>query len=155
MNHGNSPLQNEWWLSRHLRSARRARGYLRDLAEVWRLPGEVAETAVLVLSELMANACVHARIPRDRYIRVRCLLHAGRLRVEVSDACSGMPEPRVAGVDDEGGRGLALVAALADEWGVYPRPYGIGKVVWFELKVASVAAPAPDTAFLNGRSGIT
>ncbi|MEU2788948.1 ATP-binding protein [Streptomyces sp. NPDC007100] len=145
MNDGNSPLQNEWWLPRHPRSARRARKYLRELAEVWQLQAEVTDTAVLVLSELAANACVHARVSRGRYVRVRCLLHAGRLRVEVADAGSAMPEPRVAGVDDEDGRGLALVAALADEWGAYPRPYGIGKVVWFELKVA---------AFLNERSSI-
>ncbi|OKI10330.1 hypothetical protein A6A06_04850 [Streptomyces sp. CB02923] len=121
-------------MPRHPRSARRARGYLRDLAEVWQLQAEATETAVLILSELTANACVHARAPRGRYVRMRCLLYEERLRVEVADAGSGMPVPRVAGVDDEGGRGLALVAALADEWGAYPRPYGIGKVVWFELK---------------------
>ncbi|MEV5598274.1 ATP-binding protein [Streptomyces sp. NPDC052496] len=137
VNDGNSPLQNEWWLPRHPRSARRARKYLRELAEVWRLQAEATDTAVLILSELTANACVHARAPRGRYVRVRCLLFAGRLRVEVADAGSAMPEPRVAGVEDEGGRGLALVTALADEWGAYPRPYGIGKIVWFELKLAT------------------
>ncbi|MEU7223259.1 ATP-binding protein [Streptomyces chrestomyceticus] len=133
MNDGNSPLQNEWWLPRHPRSARRARKYLRELAEVWQLQAEATYTAVLMLSELTANACVHSRAPRGRYVRVRCLLQTGRLRVEVSDAGFAMPEPRVAGCYDEDGRGLALVAALADEWGVYPRPYGIGKVVWFEV----------------------
>lgn len=133
MNDGNSPLQNEWWLPRHPRSARRARKYLRELAEVWQLRAEATDTAVLMLSELTANACVHSRAPRGRYVRVRCLLHAGRLRIEVSDAGSAMPEPRAAGCYDEDGRGLALVAALADEWGAYPRPYGIGKVVWCEL----------------------
>ncbi|MEU7255554.1 ATP-binding protein [Streptomyces rimosus] len=137
MNEGNSPLTNEWWLPRHPRSARRARAYLRVLADVWRLQDEVAETAVLILSELTANACVHARVPRGRHVRTRCLLFAGRLRIEVADASELMPEPRAAGPEDENGRGLALVAALADDWGTYPRPYGIGKVVWFELKLAS------------------
>ncbi|MFH8405119.1 ATP-binding protein [Streptomyces sp. NPDC018019] len=143
MNDGNSPLKNEWWLPRHPRSARRARAYLWVLADVWRLPDEVAEAAVLMLSELTANACVHARVPRGRHVRTRCLLFAGRLRVEVADASDLMPELRVADVDDEGGRGLALVAALADDWGTYPRPYGIGKVVWFELKLPSGHGTGP------------
>ncbi|WP_030024487.1 ATP-binding protein [Streptomyces monomycini] len=142
MNDGNSPLQNEWWLPRHPRSARRARKYLRELAEVWQLQSEATDTAVLMLSELTANACVHSRAPRGRYVRVRCLLHGERLRVEVSDAGFAMPEPRVAGCYDEDGRGLALVAALADEWGASPRPYGIGKVVWFELSHC-ISSPDP------------
>ncbi|MFK8848616.1 ATP-binding protein [Streptomyces sp. Ac-502] len=94
---------------------------------MWQLRAEATDTAVLMLSELTANACVHSRSPRGRYVRVRCLLHSGRLRVEVSDAGFAMPEPRVAGCYDEDGRGLALVAALADEWGCTRARMGSGR----------------------------
>ncbi|GAA2270127.1 hypothetical protein GCM10010430_64760 [Kitasatospora cystarginea] len=128
-----APPEVEWRLPRHFRSVGRARSLLRDQAATWQLPSEAAEMAVLLLSELMTNACWHARLPRGRHIAARCVRYAGRLRVEVSDASSEMPKPRQAAPDDESGRGLALVAALADAWGAHPRDCGIGKTVWFEL----------------------
>ncbi|QMU75145.1 ATP-binding protein [Streptacidiphilus sp. PB12-B1b] len=63
------------------------------------------------------------------------MLSQGTVRVEVSDACSAVPvvrgadEPEVA----DGGRGLVLVEALAQAWGVELLTHGIGKTVWFEL----------------------
>ncbi|MFJ8361358.1 ATP-binding protein [Streptomyces sp. NPDC093984] len=53
----------------------------------------------------------------------------------MTDANDTLPTPRDASPDDESGRGLTLVAALADDWGAEPRPGGIGKTVWFELPV--------------------
>ncbi|WNM35462.1 ATP-binding protein [Streptomyces sp. Li-HN-5-11] len=58
---------------------------------------------------------------------------AGRLRVSVTDANDALPTLCEASPEDESGRGLALVAALADDWGAEPRPGGIGKTVWFEV----------------------
>nr|WP_236075474.1 ATP-binding protein [Streptomyces coffeae] len=58
-----------------------------------------------------------------------------KLRVEVSDASEVMPQPRRARPEDESGRGLALLTALADGWDAEPRACGIGKTVWFELKL--------------------
>ena len=52
----------------------------------------------------------------------------------MADANDALPTPREASPDDESGRGLTLVAALADGWGAEPRPGGIGKSVWLELK---------------------
>lgn len=128
------PRDIEWRLPRHPRSVRRARVLLREHIHAWKLPDEVTETAVLLLSELMTNAYRHATVSPGREIRARCLLLGeDRLRVEVSDANDSLPVPRPAGVDDDSGRGLALVAALADTWGAEPRPCGIGKTVWFEL----------------------
>jgi hypothetical protein len=49
------------------------------------------------------------------------------------DANDTLPEPRTAALDEESGRGLTLVAALADTWGAEPREGGIGKTVWYEL----------------------
>ncbi|MET9519402.1 ATP-binding protein [Streptomyces sp. NPDC002994] len=76
-----------------------------------------------------------------REIRARFAVRDGLLRIEVSDACAALPHPRHVSPDDETGRGLALVEALAERWGAEPRPCGIGKTVWFEI--ATAARPAP------------
>lgn len=52
----------EWHLPRHARSVGRARTLLRDQATAWKLPDELTETAVLLLSELMTNAYRHAKV---------------------------------------------------------------------------------------------
>ncbi|MFG3050699.1 ATP-binding protein [Kitasatospora sp. NPDC048239] len=91
----------------------------------------------ILLSELVTNACRHARTPRDCLIGVRCLvLDSALLRVEVTDASEDLPQPRRSTPDDESGRGLELVTALADSWGAHLRGDGyIGKTVWFQLKL--------------------
>lgn len=132
-----SPSSAVWRLPRHPRSAGRARARLRAQAGEWRLPEETADIAELLLSELLTNAVRHSRV-RGRHIEVRCVLDGKTLRVEVSDAGLGRPVLRAAGGDDESGRGLALVAALAADWGVLPRCHGIGKTVWFSCAAAGV-----------------
>jgi anti-sigma regulatory factor (Ser/Thr protein kinase) len=129
------PKDIEWRLPRHRRSVGRSRALLREQARAWKVPDGSAETAVLLLSELMTNACRHARVSPGREISARCVLRDERLRVEVSDASDVLPQLRCPSPDDESGRGLALVTALADQWDAHPRPCGIGKTVWFELKV--------------------
>lgn len=130
----------EWLLPRHARSVGRARALFLVWAEEWRLPEETAETATLLLSELMTNAVRHCRVS-GRDITARCrLTESGTLRVEVSDAGNSLPTLRAAEPDDESGRGLALVAALASAWDADPRPYGIGKTVWFELPLPALPA---------------
>ncbi|MCP3819044.1 ATP-binding protein [Streptomyces sp. A3M-1-3] len=125
----------EWRFPRTPRSVGRARALLGAQAREWKVSDELAGTAVLLLSELMTNACRHARVPPGREVWARCGLTDGTLRVEVLDANDVLPQPRSAGPDDESGRGLALVGALADAWGASPRDCGIGKTVWFELAV--------------------
>lgn len=134
------PRDIEWRLPRHARSVGRARTLLREQATSWKLPDEVTDTAVLLLSELMTNAYRHAKVSAGREIRARCILEEDRLRISVMDANDTLPTPRDASPDDESGRGLTLVATLADKWGTEPRPFGIGKTVWFELQ-------APHPAF--------
>ncbi|MFD6490240.1 ATP-binding protein [Streptomyces sp. NPDC060188] len=130
-----APKDIEWRLPRHARSVGRARTLLREQATSWKLPDEVAETAVLLLSELMTNACRHAKVSPGREIWARCALADDRVRVWVTDASDALPAPRNASLDDESGRGLALVAMLADDWGAARREAGIGKTVWFELRL--------------------
>lgn len=55
------------------------------------------------------------------------------LTVEVSDHSPHLPQPRIAAEDEESGRGLILVRALAESWGV--RPTDEGKTTWFTLKL--------------------
>ncbi|MEV4442294.1 ATP-binding protein [Streptomyces sp. NPDC049577] len=125
-----------WCLPRHPRSVARSRFLLREQARSWCLPDDAAETAVLLLSELMTNACTHGRTASPgREVSARCLLRDGRLRIEVSDPGDGVPRVRRATSEDESGRGLALVAALADAWDAQPRAHGTGKTVWCELAI--------------------
>ncbi|WP_105967632.1 PAS domain S-box protein [Streptomyces geranii] len=88
----------------------------------------VAEDALLLLSEILTNAVLHAEGP----IGLRLSRTDSDLTVEVTDHSPQLPQPRLAGTDEESGRGLLLVRALADNWGV--RPTDEGKTTWFTLK---------------------
>ena len=63
------------------------------------------------------------------------------LQVRVCDGSRTLPTPRAAGQGDENGRGLALVAAMSDDWGV--EPDADGKLVWFVL-LGGTPTPLPD-----------
>ena len=126
------PQDIEWRFPRHARSVGRARLLFREQAASWGLPPATTETAELLLSELMTNAYRHAKVPPGREIRARAFLDGG-LRVEVTDASPTLPVLRTPSVGEESGRGLTLVALLADSWGTQPREAGVGKTVWFEL----------------------
>ncbi|MEU9579739.1 MULTISPECIES: ATP-binding protein [Streptomyces] len=121
------------------RGARQARHCaVRRLAEWGHPPAcDLSSTVALLVGELAANAVRHGRVPgRDFALRLTLDEPAGLARVEVVDA-SETPPPRTAGqapVDDESGRGLVLVDALATRWGSCPRE-PIGKTVWAELKI--------------------
>ncbi|MGW3231743.1 ATP-binding protein [Kitasatospora sp. NPDC001095] len=133
----------EWMFPRLPRSAGRARiRFIRQAFE-WEVPVDTAETALILLSELVTNACRHARGPRDRMIGVRVLLPTPSvLRIEVSDANSDLPTVRQATPEDESGRGLELVAALATSWGAHLRGDGhIGKTIWCELALPTPLDP--------------
>ncbi|AEW95815.1 hypothetical protein SCATT_34440 [Streptantibioticus cattleyicolor NRRL 8057 = DSM 46488] len=88
----------------------------------------------MVLSELLTNAVRHARVSPGREIETRFVRVGDGVRIEVHDADDRWPVAREMGADAPGGRGLLLVAALADVWDVAPRE-GVGKVVWAEVRV--------------------
>jgi anti-sigma regulatory factor (Ser/Thr protein kinase) len=112
------------------KGAQRARRVAVAQLAQWRLPYEAAEH---VVAELAANAALHGRLP-GRDFRLALSATGTRLRIEVTDARAerlpGVPRP--AGDDAESGRGLLLVDALADRWGVTSGPYP-AKTVWAEV----------------------
>lgn len=93
-----------------------------------------AEDVLLVVSELVTNACLHAEGPEE--LRISC--DGKVLRIEVSDRGSGQPAPRTPHrAGRPGGHGMFIVQRLCVDWGVV-RTAGLpGKTVW-----AEVGAPA-------------
>ncbi|WP_188283235.1 ATP-binding protein [Streptomyces sp. CBMA29] len=81
----------------------------------------------LLADEVIANAVTYSRAPCAVCVRWTRI----RVRVEVTDCADDLPQRRQAGADDESGRGLQLVEALAADWDVTPCPSG--KIVWFEV----------------------
>lgn len=116
-----------------------ARLHARNIACEWGL-GHLADTIELVVSELVTNAA-QASVDHDRRprytpdtglacIRLRLSTDGVAALVEVWDENFGLPTPNQAGLDDESGRGLMLVDALAERWGWDLPPSGRGKIVW-------------------------
>ncbi|MEU8569065.1 ATP-binding protein [Streptomyces pathocidini] len=111
----------------------------------------LAETLILLISELVTNAVVHTGCPAV----LRMLLpdvsggpgpdggtagHArvAAVRVEVADRSTRAPAPRRAQGEDTNGRGLELVTGLADRWGWQPEDGG--KSIWCEIDRAQAPA---------------
>ncbi|WMX46700.1 ATP-binding protein [Streptomyces roseicoloratus] len=93
-----------------------------------------AEDVLLVVSELVTNACLHAEGPES----LRVLRLAGVLRLEVADRGAGQPAPRTPHrAGRPGGHGMFIVQRLCRDWGIDRVPGAPGKTVWAEL-----AAPA-------------
>jgi anti-sigma regulatory factor (Ser/Thr protein kinase) len=103
---------------------------------------DIADVAELLAAELLANAVQHALHTNSDCARVTLTARQDRwgLRVEVADPDPNPPVMRHAATDDEGGRGLALVDALADRWGVTERANG--KTIWFRLAPALACTAA-------------
>ncbi|MEU1472304.1 ATP-binding protein [Streptomyces sp. NPDC005761] len=89
-----------------------------------------AEDVLLVVSELVTNACLHADGPDE--LRIACTPKA--LRVEVTDGGAGQPAPRTPHrAGRPGGHGMFIVQRLCLDWGVVRVPDEPGKTVWAEL----------------------
>jgi anti-sigma regulatory factor (Ser/Thr protein kinase) len=112
-------------------AAPQARRYARNWATELRVPEPVVADLELVVTELVANAVVHAAPPYDLELR----RSGGVIRGEVSDA-SDTPPSINSDPDHHGGFGLRIVAARATRWGIAPlgrASEGNGKRVWFEI----------------------
>ncbi|MFI7339760.1 ATP-binding protein [Streptomyces sp. NPDC050085] len=122
----------EWAFPADPTAVRKARAAVRAQLAEWGLE-ELGDVTTLLVSELVTNAMRYASGP----IGVRLCRTAGQrdaLRVEVSDPLPDPPRARAAAPDDEGGRGLQLVACASRRWGTKPGGGASGgKTVWFEL----------------------
>ncbi|MFB7273930.1 ATP-binding protein [Streptomyces sp. NPDC056244] len=122
--------------SSHPRCVALARMELRKALADWGLSA-LEDSAVLILSELFSNASLHARVTPEQVIETHYFRSSGGLRIEVHDGSPDRPQPRTPDPEASDGRGLLLVEALADEWGVADRA-GPGKMVWASLSVPVV-----------------
>jgi anti-sigma regulatory factor (Ser/Thr protein kinase) len=109
----------------------------------------LAETLVLLVSELVTNAVVHTGRPAVlSLILPGVAAEAATVRLEVADVSTRAPVPRCAGDEATNGRGLALVDGLADRWGWSTE--AAGKRIWCELDRCT---PAPAAATPAARGG--
>jgi anti-sigma regulatory factor (Ser/Thr protein kinase) len=121
-----------------------ARRYTLDaLGDIGR---DASDAIAVMVSELVTNCVRHAAtefvvsIERDR----------DRVRIAVTDRGSGIPELRSPTPRDTSGRGLRIVQALADDWGVEEAGAAHGKTVWFTLRLGSRPRQAPGDATTAG-----
>ncbi|MBT3154251.1 ATP-binding protein [Streptomyces sp. CHD11] len=127
------------------RGARLARRLVSHRLNDWGHPytTPVNETLTLITAELTTNAVRHGHVP-GRDFHIQLTLAVGIFRIEVTDTLAEKRPPASPPATDslsESGRGLLLVAALADDWGVSPRRTAPGKTVWAELYVKTVGHP--------------
>ncbi|MFF5091909.1 ATP-binding protein [Streptomyces niveus] len=108
-------------------SVGQARAFTSEALADWGLPGR-AEDIRLCVSELATNALVHGTAPGHGFL-VELNTDEDVVRLEVHDSRRQHPEARRAAGTDTSGRGLILVNALADGWGVEDRA-SVGKIVW-------------------------
>ncbi|MGI5376299.1 ATP-binding protein [Streptomyces sp. CA-251387] len=114
------------------RGARLARLLATEQLRSWGLP---LDPAAHVVAELAANAVTHGRIPGRDFLLLLYVV-GDTVRIEVTDTrADRLPHPERPTPDAESGRGLAIVEALADRWGVAP---GLPprKTVWAEVDLS-------------------
>lgn len=127
-------------------AAGRARQACRLALDGWRVAGEPAASVLVVLSELVANAVEHGQPPLSVQLRLR-QEHAGRcVWIGITDggpAAPGAGTRKADCPDDEHGRGLVIVDALAVAYGTYP--HASGTTHWACVNVQAAAGQAgPD-----------
>ena len=108
-------------------SAGAARTFTARICRDAGVSAELTEVAVLLASEVVANAVTHG------HSRPRLTVTSAQfgVRVEVGDTSDAPAAPKPFDLDSESGRGLAMLEMCSSSWGV--RPKRQGKTVWFEL----------------------
>jgi anti-sigma regulatory factor (Ser/Thr protein kinase) len=114
-------------LPRNPSSVAAARRFIEARAAAWSFPRPAGEQLVLIGSELVTNAVLHARTELTLTIELR----GDRVRISVKDRSQAPATLRHYRADALTGRGLGVVAALSDRWGISAA--ADGKVVWAEL----------------------
>ncbi|MFI8788290.1 SpoIIE family protein phosphatase [Streptomyces sp. NPDC055105] len=123
-----------WLLDHDPTAAATARGHTRRTLADWNVNEDTAYAAELIVSELVTNAIRYGTPP----LQLR-LIKNRTLTCEVHDDSATSPRLRHARTVDEGGRGLFIVAQLAQSWGT--RYTTEGKTVWSEQTLPTPASP--------------
>lgn len=130
-------------LPAHGTSVATARRRVGDLLREWGVAPPIHDDAELVVSELFTNALVHTD---SAEITCRVQTTTETVYLAITDQGRGATEPEVREPDVESGRGLLLVNALAELWGVRSEQ-GFGRTVWAVLPWADgESEPKPDDA---------
>jgi anti-sigma regulatory factor (Ser/Thr protein kinase) len=125
------PAEHSVTLTEGLHAPSHARAWVS--ARTPQLERDIAEDALLIVSELVTNAVRHGR-PE---IVLNLDVHGDRIRIEVSDSSDQLPLVPVnqPAADRPTGRGLLIVAATASDWGIARLAGRPGKSVWAELRL--------------------
>jgi anti-sigma regulatory factor (Ser/Thr protein kinase) len=117
----------ETQLSPGVEAGRQARAFVRNVLHDSHLD-HLHDAVELLSTELVNNAVVHATGGRT----IRITPDPEVVRVEVDDLSADAPVPEIPEMRSESGRGLLLLAAIADAWGFEKQRHG--KTVWFEIR---------------------
>jgi len=128
--HLRDPESGEMRLPAHPASCSLARELTLELLQSWGLAA-LGEAAAQLVAELAANSIIHSG---GSTLRLRVVRRGGSVRIEVRDPSQQLPLLIIGGdVEDDHGRGMHVVDALADHWGADLLPYGKG--VWCDLHI--------------------
>ena len=121
-----------------------ARHFVESILSGWGLR-DLGWTATLIVSELAANAALHAR--GEEFSVMISTEGDGGIRLEIHDTSLRLPQQRRYSDDATTGRGLKLVSELAQEWGV--EPTATGKTVWAVLRAQPASGDDEDDADID------
>jgi anti-sigma regulatory factor (Ser/Thr protein kinase) len=125
-----------------LEAPRESRRYVEGVLTVWVVPADLIDMAQLLTSELVTNAVTHGE-GQGGTVTLEIRSFGCCLGIDVTDHSPLTPLLRPVTADMENGRGLLLVAEVADSWGYY---FEAGrKHVWFHLRVTD-PTPPPEAA---------
>ena len=127
--HLRDPENGEMRLPAHPASCSLARELTLELLQSWGLE-ELGGAAAQLVAELAANSIIHSGCST---LRLRVTKRGGSVRIEVRDPSQQLPLLILGDAEDDHGRGMHLVDALADRWGADLLPYGKG--VWCDLHI--------------------
>ncbi|MEW2624906.1 ATP-binding protein [Streptomyces sp. NPDC048106] len=131
------PATTTFRIPKHRRHVSTARQLIAKALAEWGITGELTEVVTLSASELVTNAVRHCQVAYA-LVEVSLTLRERNLLLEVSDPDRDrLPQLHDSAPDEEGGRGLALVEALAEAWGYRRDPYT--KCVWATFTLAENA----------------
>jgi anti-sigma regulatory factor (Ser/Thr protein kinase) len=112
-------------------SSAEARAFLGMALSLWHLD-RLGDVPQLLVTELVTNVVRHV----GSSMTLRACFDRRTLRIEVDDPSDALPVMQYSQPEDESGRGLEIVDALASRWGV-ARQLDDGKSVWFELDLVA------------------